>query len=489
MSRSLAAVLACAVLLATGAQPVQAAVEAHAHWTVSTTDPKTQQLFDRGLAMLYAFDEGEARVIFTQVAARDPELAMAYWGMAEADTIDINRSSTPEGEQRGADAARKARAHLAHATPEERALVAAIGARYARGSDKQKFSRYAASMSAYTKAHREEPNALVIAGFANYVAEDALLDGKDAMTPKAREILEDVDRALVLEPSNLGAHHLRLHLLEETRRPKDAISDAEALSSYVYPPGESHLPHMAGHIWSRIGDYERLAADNQVAVANDRAWFALGDGPGQQYMKFYHDHDVDFVLYGLTTVGRDADARAAAKEEDASMRTKLALRLHDDAQVVAIGSDAGAFARGIAAARSGTAATARTERDKLDKTDTVRRELIDAAIARRAGDAAACAASYGLAYGETKTSNPGDPKDYWPVPVGEGYGAALLAAGKPAQAETVFTAELLRFPNDPHLEWGLAEALLAQHKDDAAARAAYKAHWKGTTDLTLDRLG
>jgi hypothetical protein len=489
MSRSLAAVLACAVLLATGARPVRAAEEAHAHWTVSTTDPKTQQLFDRGLAMLYAFDEGEARVIFAQAAARDPELAMAYWGMAEADTIDINRPSTLEGEQRGADAARKARAHLAHASPQERALINAIGARYAKGSEKQKFSRYAASMSALTKAHQDEPNALVVAGFANYVAEDALLDGKDAMTPKAHEILDDVDRALVLEPSNLGAHHLRLHLLEETKRAKDAISDAEALSAYVYPPGESHLPHMSGHIWSRTGDYDRLAADNQLAVANDRAWFALGDGPGQQYMKSYHDHDVDFVLYGLTTVGRDADARAAASEEDAAMRTKLALRLHDDAAVLAIGSDAGAFARGIATARSGTAAAARTERDKLDKTDTVHRELIDAAIARHAGDAGARVAAYALAYAENKTSSPGDPKDYWMVPVGEGYGAALLAAGKPAQAETVFTAELVRFPNDPHLEWGLAEALLAQHKDDAAPRAAYKAHWKGTSDLTLDRLG
>ncbi len=489
MTRSIAAVLACAVVLATGARPLQAAQEAHAHWTVSTSDPKAQQLFDRGLAMLYAFDEGEARVLFAQAAERDPDLAMAYWGMAEADTIDINFPSTPEGEQRGADAARKARAHLAHASPEERALVGAIGARYAKGSTKQKFSRYEASMSAFTKAHQDEPNALVVAGFANYVAEDALLDGKDAMTPKAHEILDDVDRALVLEPSNLGAHHLRLHLLEEVKRPKDAVSDAETLSSYVYPPGESHLPHMSGHIWSRIGDYDRLAADNQVAVANDRAWFALGDGPGQQYMKQYHDHDVDFVLYGLTTIGRDADARAAASDEDASMRAKLALRLHDDAAVVAIGSGANSFARGIAAARSGNAATARTERDKLARTDTVRRALIDAAIAGRAGDVEARVAAYARAYAETKTSNPGDPKDYWTVPVGEGYAAALSAAGKPAQAETVFTAELVRFPNDPHLEWGLAEALSAQHKDDAAARAAYKAHWKGARDLTLDRLG
>ena len=72
---------------------------------------------------------------------------------------------------------------------------------------------------------------------------------------------------------------------------------------------------------------------------------------------------------------------------------------------------------------------------------------------------------------------------------GEGYGAALLASDKPALAETVFAAELKRFPNDPHLEWGLARALAAQGKDDAVPRAAYRAHWKGPRDLTLDDLG
>ena len=43
--------------------------------------------------------------------------------------------------------------------------------------------------------------------------------------------------------------------------------------------------------------------------------------------------------------------------------------------------------------------------------------------------------------------------------------------------------------NDPHLEWGLAQALAAQGKDDSVPRAAYRAHWKGTRDLTLDDLG
>ena len=130
------------------------------------------------------------------------------------------------------------------------------------------------------------------------------------------------------------------------------MPDADALSSYGYPPGESHLPHMAGHIWARTGDYARLAADNLRAVRNDEAWFAQGDGPGQQYMRRYHDHCVDFVLYGLTTLGRDDEARAAAKNEDAAMRVELALRLHDDAAVLATAAPSAHGERALAAARA-----------------------------------------------------------------------------------------------------------------------------------------
>jgi tetratricopeptide (TPR) repeat protein len=475
--------------------PVRGAEEARAHWGVTTADPRAQDLFDRGLAMMYAFDIGEARVAFEQAAQRDPGLAMAYWGMAEADTIDINRPSTPEGERRGVEAVAQARSRLAHASAEERLLVDAIAKRYAKGTEKQKFSRYADAMSVFAKAHRDEPNALVVTGFAIYTAEDALLDGKDALTPKAREIQEDADRALELEPTNLGAHHLRIHLLENAHRSNQAVPDADALSSYTYPPGESHLPHMAGHIWSRTGEYERLVADNQHAVDNDRAWFALGDGPGQQYMKLYHAHDVDFVSYGLTTLGRNDEARAAVKGEDTLSQLKTALRLHDDARVMELARNSSsgfnAFAGAVAAGRRGDAPAARATRAKLagDGASGVRVALIDAAIALGEHDPAARAAAYARAYGLTKSDFPGDPKDYWPTPIGEGYAAALLAASKAADSETVFGAELKRFPNDPHLEFGLAEALKAQGKDDTAPRAAYKAHWKGTRDLTLADLG
>jgi len=462
---------------------------AHAHWAVQGLDDATQRLVDRGVMMLYAFDVGEARVAFGAALDRDPDLALAYWGEAEADTIDINEPRTDVGDKRGADAVAAARKHLGHASEQDRMLIDAIAKRYSPGTRHERFARYADALSAWTKTHRDDANVLTVAAYAIWNAEDALLDGNDAPTAKAKEMLADLDAALVLDPLNLGAHHLRIHLLEELRRSAEAVPDAAALASYGYPPGTSHLPHMAGHIWSRVGDYAQLVDDNERACANDEAWFAQGDGPGQKYMRLYHDHDVDFVLYGLTTVGRNDEAVAFAKNESTMMRGMLDLRLHDDRAVLAL-QGAGPLQRAIAAARSGDTATAKSERANATASDaTVPGALIDAALAQHAGHAQERAAAYARAYDATKSDLPGDPKNWWSSPVGEGYGAALLAAGEPAKAETVFAAELKRFPNDPHLEFGLAEALKAQGKDDAAARATYRLHWKGAHDLTLAELG
>jgi predicted negative regulator of RcsB-dependent stress response len=492
--------LACAAVLGAPAgavaqsAPPAAYQDARAHWAVQRADAETQRLIDRGVLMLYAFDVGEARVAFGEAIKRNPDAALAYWGEAEADTIDINLPQSDAGDRRGAAAVDLGRRHLAHASETERMLVDAIAKRYGPGTKRERFTRYADALSAWTKTHRDDPNVLAVAAYAIWNAEDNVLSGEQP-TAKAREMLGDLDDALKLEPANLGAHHLRIHLLEEMHRSQEAVPDAEALRSYAYPPGTSHLPHMSGHIWARLGDYAKLIDDNERAVKNDEEWFAQGDGPGQQYMHNYHDHDVDFVLYGLTTVGRDDEARAFAKHEDTTMQLKTAVRLHDDARVEELAKTPGAssyaaLAAYVAAARRGDEAAAEAARAKLSADKArLRSPMADAAAALLAHDKAAYVAAYARAYDAAKNGDPGDPKNSWQMPPGEGYGAALLGANRAADAEKVFTAELKRYPNDPHLEWGLAEALKAEGKDDSAARAAYRSQWKGTRDLTLADLG
>jgi predicted Zn-dependent protease len=492
--RALAGALALA-LLAAAPSPVPSGTEApaaRAHWPVATSDSTVQELVDRGTTMLYAFDVGEARVAFAAASRREPNLVLPYIGAALADTIDINLPSTAQGELRGARAVAAARSRLTHATDAERVLVAALAQRYAAGTRREKFARFARAVEPYAKSHRDDPNLLTIAAFALFESQDTYTAANDALTPQAQEILDDLDRALALDAHHLGAHHLRIHLLEESDRAQQAAPDADALASYLYQPGESHLLHMPSHIWSRLGEYAKLIDANERALANDRAWFALGDGPGQQYMKGYHDHDVDFVLYGLTTVGRDDEARAIAAREDVYSRVHAEIRLHDDARALAELWPGAHFERAFLSARTGDPAIARNEIARIvggDADAQVQRDLVEATSARRTGHLPEALRAYARAYEATKNGYPGDPKDFWWTPVGEGYGATLLAAQRPAEAETVFAAELRRFPADPHLEWALAEAQKAQGKPDDAARAAYRAHWKGAKDLTLADLG
>src|SRR5215470_14533043 len=54
------------------------------HHAVSTKNAEAQQFFDQGLRLIYAFNHDEAARSFRRAAELDPNLPMAYWGIAEA---------------------------------------------------------------------------------------------------------------------------------------------------------------------------------------------------------------------------------------------------------------------------------------------------------------------------------------------------------------------------------------------------------------------
>src|SRR5262249_24275389 len=54
------------------------------HHPVSTSSDQAQQFFDQGLRQIYAFNHDEAARSFQRAPDVDPQLAMTYWGVAEA---------------------------------------------------------------------------------------------------------------------------------------------------------------------------------------------------------------------------------------------------------------------------------------------------------------------------------------------------------------------------------------------------------------------
>jgi tetratricopeptide (TPR) repeat protein len=494
--RELRAVLSCLLVVAfmLGSVPIRARstavsmpVLAVAHRTITTPIPAAQNAFDLGLIMLYAFNIGQARDEFARAAALDPACAMAYWGEALAEITDINRPPDAAAITRGFEATAKARA-ATEATGAERELIAAATLRFAAGrTENERAIAYAAAMRAYARTHPLDADGLVETAFAIWQTPGDVGDPADA------DLEKDLDAALTLDPEQVGALHLRIHYEEAVYKPERALGNADTLEAMAFAPGESHLDHMPGHIYDRVGDYAHMLSANERAVYNDRTYFAASrmlypdvSDAGVLYMEQYHAHDIEFLLYGYTTLGRNSDAQALAAREGPRAVGRVALRLHEWERVLDSGT-AEPATLALANAHLGRRVAASKLLDK--STPAVLAKLVEAAGASARGDDRAALDAYAAAYKLDTSKYLGDPKSHWASPVGESYGAALLRAKEYPQAERVFSAELARFPNDPHLLFGLATARDAQGESSDETRAMLAKWWQNATPLTLEDLG
>jgi tetratricopeptide (TPR) repeat protein len=139
---------------------------------VSTSSPRAQAWFDRGLNWAYAFNFEEAVRCFERAANHDPNCATAYWGIAYAsgpnynkawrlfDQADFDRTTRFVGETLA-----RARALAARATPLERALIEALPARFGASTlpAAQRQSLNLSYVEAMRPVHRAHPDDLDVA--------------------------------------------------------------------------------------------------------------------------------------------------------------------------------------------------------------------------------------------------------------------------------------------------------------------------------------
>src|SRR5882757_8294600 len=78
------------------------------HHPVSTKNVQAQAFFDQGLRLIYAFNHDEALRSFQRAAELDPNLAMAYWGVAEAGGPNYNDPADPNRYKQAHEAVQKA---------------------------------------------------------------------------------------------------------------------------------------------------------------------------------------------------------------------------------------------------------------------------------------------------------------------------------------------------------------------------------------------
>src|SRR5437588_2827148 len=91
------------------------------HHATSTKNPEAQKFFDQGLRMTYGFNHEEAVRSFKRAAELDPQVAMAWWGVAYALGPNINLDVDPDREQAAYEAVQQDQALATNAQANARA--------------------------------------------------------------------------------------------------------------------------------------------------------------------------------------------------------------------------------------------------------------------------------------------------------------------------------------------------------------------------------
>jgi tetratricopeptide (TPR) repeat protein len=283
--------------LATLPAPQQMDGLGHAHITITTKSPEAQRWFDQGLAALHCFWDYEALRAFEQAVRLDPDCAMCHWGIARALESRGGEKDLEKAELKKAqDLADKASDH------EQRYIRADAAAQDKDDDDAE--NNYAKEMESLIDRYPDDLEARLLYGLSlnhGYSTDGAPRPGSLYGQSVLREILDK-------HPDNAAANHYWIHAVESSH-PEWAIPSAERLGSLA--PASGHMVHMPGHIFYRVGDYERARQIFLESMRVDRAYM------DRQHVLEKDDwnyvHNISYLIADCAEEGRYQEAQEHAR--------------------------------------------------------------------------------------------------------------------------------------------------------------------------------
>lgn len=265
---------------------------------VTTNNRLAQKYVNQGMVLAYGFNHAEAARSFYYATKLDPNCAMAYWGFAYVLGPNYNAGMEPDNYQRAYDAVQKAKELSENnASQKEKDLIYALSKRYVqfpvedRGNLDLLYSN--ALREVYNHYSYDADVAALYAESLMDMFPFDLWDEKGNPKERTNEIIQVVNRALEIDPKHPGAHHFKIHMLEASLHPEDALESAKIFDEGLVP-GAGHLVHMPSHVYIRTGDYHKGTLANIRAVAVDSTYVAACNAQGA-YPLAYFPHNYHFM--------------------------------------------------------------------------------------------------------------------------------------------------------------------------------------------------
>ena len=243
------------------------------------------------------------------------QLADLPTGLAQDDGVEAARET----------AIVRAKALEANASAEDRLFIDAAVARF---NDKTKATpatllvNYRDALRRIVEAYPDDPDAAALyAEAAVYVAVGDLSENREGWTVARRAayvktiaaLLPYFQSSLARFPKHVGLLHFYIHAAQIANQSNAAVAAATQLAAFSFPPEDSHLTHMPGHTFFDVGMYQEALDVGQRSVLMDYSAIDCCHPGFYSAPRYYHGHNVAFLLYAMVQTGHASDAVAVAR--------------------------------------------------------------------------------------------------------------------------------------------------------------------------------
>ena len=510
---------------------------------ISTSSDLAQQFFDQGLRMAWSFYFPESIASYQEAARLDPSSPMPWFGLAHAagpnpNSRYANLPDDPQGA--GMEAIRNALSLINNASPRERDMINALFVLYNKDAirdDRERDFAYVDAMRTLHARYPEDPDiaTMFAEAFMNTTRWD-YWDADGSARPGTAEAQQALEDAMRIEHDHPGANHLYIHLMEGSSQPELAMPAAQKLESIV--PISGHMVHMPGHIYLRVGEYEKAIDINERSQIVDNQFAEIwGEnnfpnvGTYSLSHKSHAPHALDFVRYANMLQGNYAKASQAAQAGADSVGVAVEAVNRGQKRIAhnwvvdkvfgkwdkILGSEQShsgtpyldgmwSYVRGSALAATGDLNAAEAElsnvrrqaqADDVDESGVsptpashilaLAAQALDGEIKETRGDLNGAIESYRRAVEMEDANNYTEPPD-WSQPMRLYLGAALLKAGHAEEAETVYLQDLQWNQQSGWSTLGLSQAMAAQGRTQEAEleKRRFESFWRNA-DVAIQR--
>ena len=274
----------------------------------STENENAQRFIEQGILQLHGFWYLESERSFRQASKLDPNLAIAYWGMAMANQNNATRargfldealSRLDEGADEREQLYIKALDQLIPKKPNENEKDKD---KDEKEEKKQRGERYLSAMEKILDQYPEDIEAKAL-----IVVQMWMANGYGVKITSRYAVDALLNEIFAKNPAH-PAHHYRIHLWDRSR-PENALNAAAQCGPAS--PGIAHMWHMPGHIYSRLKRYQDAAWQQEASARVDHAHMIRTRLMPDQIHNFSHNNE--WLIRNLIFVGRVSEALEQAR--------------------------------------------------------------------------------------------------------------------------------------------------------------------------------